>query len=95
VCFYSEDKFCGHAKMYLYLLLIPTIPLSLVRNYTGLAKYSVIGLICASIGCLLLLGYYLKVLITGAHSGDNDGAVYPLNIFSMSGMISFIGFPIG
>jgi len=43
-------------------MLIPTIPISLIKTYTYLSYVSMVGIICAILGGLMMIGYMGKEL---------------------------------
>jgi len=48
-------------------MLIPTIPISLIKTYTYLSYVSMVGIICAFIGGIMMMGYMGKELNDGSY----------------------------
>jgi amino acid permease len=66
-------------------MLIPTIPLSLLKTYTYLSYVSMSGIACACIGGCLLIGYCTDKLATGtAPEGD-------IKIFEYTQFFGYVG----
>jgi hypothetical protein len=63
--------------MYIWLLLIPSIPVSLIKSYRNLSYISCIGIVCALIGCMMLIGYSSKQLAIGNYPD------VPLNVIEV------------
>ena len=57
ICDQSNHEYCNKATMYKYLLMIPTIPICLIKSYTKLSYVSLGGIACATLGSLLLIAY--------------------------------------
>lgn len=64
--------------LYKFLMLIVTIPLSLVKTYTYLSYVSMAGIGCALIGGLLMLGYMTDKLV------QNDVPHSEMKIFDIA-----------
>ena len=65
ICDQTGKQYCGHSTMFKYLMLIPTIPLSLLKTYTYLSYVSMTGVACALVGGFLLIGYCSNELVVG------------------------------
>ena len=71
--------------MYKYILLIPTIPICLIKTYTYLSYVSMAGVSCALAGGILMLGYCGDLISTGQASTS------PPLIFDVSNFFGYIG----
>lgn len=81
----SKADICKGKSMYIYILLIPTIPISLIKTYTYLSYVSMVGIAGATLGGLLMMGYCGHKLNTG------DYVQEPVVYFDVKQTFGFIG----
>mmetsp|Transcript_12776 Transcript_12776/g.12680 ORF Transcript_12776/g.12680 Transcript_12776/m.12680 type:complete len:159 (+) Transcript_12776:449-925(+) len=74
--------------MYMWLLIIPSIPFCLIRTYTNLIKLSLFSVLCAFIAFLLVFGYCIDMEVTGRVSSA------PVKIWDTSQVFGHIGYAI-
>jgi solute carrier family 36 (proton-coupled amino acid transporter) len=85
ICDQTGKKYCDNSTLFKYLMLIPTIPLSLLKTYTYLSYVSMSGIACALVGGLLLIGYCGNELATGkAPAGE-------IKIFEYAEFFGYVG----
>lgn len=80
----AEANYCDKKTMYIYLLLIPAIPISLIKDYARLGKVSVVGIACALIGGLMLIAYCSNELYTHTYTT-------PVKVFDVVQTLGYIG----
>jgi proton-coupled amino acid transporter len=72
--------------MYFWLLLLPSIPVSLIKSYSTLSYVSIVGIVCALSGIIMLIGYCGEQLSNGNYPSD-----IPITIFNMKGTFVNVG----
>lgn len=72
--------------MYMYLLLIPAIPVSLIKNYTHLSYVSMVGITCATLAFIMLVGYCSYYMTTSSYPPP-----YPVEYFNVNQVFINIG----
>ena len=55
-CPSGEDCYCGHDKIYMFILTIPALPIGWIETYTILSYVSLVGIGMAIIGMLFMFG---------------------------------------
>lgn len=53
----DQKNICDNENLYIYLLIIPSIPISLIKSYTYLSYVSMSGIFGAVLGGILLISY--------------------------------------
>lgn len=81
----DQVKYCGHQTEYKLLMLIITIPLSLVKTYTYLSYVSMVGIACALVGGFMLIGYCSDTIATG-HQVAGE-----MKLFDIKAFFGYIG----
>lgn len=59
----DKAEFCGYKTYYKLAMIIPTIPLCLLKTYTNISYVSIAGITCAMTGGLILIGYLCDILV--------------------------------
>jgi amino acid permease len=73
---------------YIYLLLIPSIPISMIKTYTYLSYVSMFGIFGATIGGFMMIGFLSNKLSNDDYSHEE------LNLFDISSIFANIGITI-
>jgi amino acid permease len=84
----EKADFDKDRTFYIYLLLIPSIPISLIKTYTYLSYVSMFGILGATIGGFMMIGTLANKLSTDSYSHT------PINWFDVSSIFSNIGITI-
>ena len=69
----------------MYIMIIPTIPISWIKNYTNLAKVSLTGIVAA------LFGAFATLLYCGLHLGRGSHVDGPIVFFDIKQVFGYIG----
>ena len=74
----------------MWALLIPTIPITLIKNYTNLSYVSMTGIACGIAATILLISYCSEQLATGNYPHE-EVKVFDLNaVFGHVGIAIFL-----
>jgi amino acid permease len=66
-------------------MLVVTIPLSIIKTYTYLSYVSMVGIFCATLGGMILIGFCSNQLVTNqAPSGE-------VKVFDISQFFGYVG----
>ncbi|CDW84980.1 UNKNOWN [Stylonychia lemnae] len=85
ICDQTNGGFCDKKVLYKFLMLIPTIPISLIKTYTYLSYVSMVGILCAVTGGIMMIGYMGKELEDGTYVQED------MKLFDVSQFFGHIG----
>lgn len=74
--------------MYIYLLLIPLIPISLIKTYTYLSYVSIAGVVSGMLGGLMLVGFCSKII------SDHTEVTEEIKVIDFTQMLGYVGLAI-
>ncbi len=81
----NEINFCFYKDYYKLGMIIPTIPLCLLKTYTNISYVSMTGIACALTGGLILIGYFCNMLV---NKEDPPGEI---KIFDYAQFFGYVG----
>jgi amino acid permease len=81
----DQVQYCQHETQYKLLMLIITIPLSLLKSYTYLSYVSMVGIACALVGGFMMIGYCSDTIASG-HQVAGD-----MEVFNIKAFFGYIG----
>jgi amino acid permease len=85
ICIETNGEVCNNKTEYKLLMLIVTIPLSLLKTYTYLSYVSMLGIACALVGAFLMIGY------CGDRLAKGDTAPGEMKVFDVTQFFGYIG----
>jgi len=90
----DEVEYCGKKNMYILLLTIPALSISMIRTYTFLSYFIVVGLSVAFVGLISMMGYMSDVTAKGGGCVPTatDPHVCDFVTWNTNGIIGHIGF---
>ena len=81
---------CGNSRIYMVMMLVPTLPISLVNSYTILSYFSIVGLAA----CLCVMGAIIMFCTQDMATGDGcdpELSACEAKVFDGKGMLGHVG----
>eukprot|EP00347_Sterkiella_histriomuscorum_P016583 403352633 len=85
ICDQTNQQYCDRKTMYKFLLMIPTIPICLIKTYTYLSYVSMTGIFCAFLGGIIMIG------ICGSELNNGTYVHEPVRVFDVENFFGYIG----
>lgn len=70
ISYATDGEYKNKQDFYILLLIIPTIPVCLLKTYKGVSYISMVGVTSCLTGGFILIGYYFSLIGSGDYNKD-------------------------
>ena len=88
--FCKKDVVCWGKNIYIYILLIPTIPISWIKTYTYLSYLSIPAIVAGLLGTIMFIIYCIINIAEGTDAPGNPKFFDITEMFANLGIAIFI-----